>query len=98
MAGILTLIATVKFNFFFSGILSLLMLLTMLAMQSFSYLIQKQRKFLRKNKKTRMVIKINIKKAYDRVGLEFIEALLRAIDSPKFLRKIIMSTISNSTI
>lgn len=44
-----------------------------------------------------MAIKLDLEKAYDRVSWEFIDASLSAAGIPIFLRKVIMSAISSST-
>ncbi|KAK5811979.1 hypothetical protein PVK06_027373 [Gossypium arboreum] len=49
-----------------------------------------------KNKKW-MAIKIDLEKAYDRVRWDFIDASFQAAGIPDFLRNVIMSSISNST-
>lgn len=44
-----------------------------------------------------MAIKIDLEKAYDRVWWDFIDASLQATSIPDYLEKVIVSTISNST-
>ncbi|KAK5842070.1 hypothetical protein PVK06_004398 [Gossypium arboreum] len=44
-----------------------------------------------------MTVKIDLKKAYDRVRWDFINSSIQAAIIPDYLRKIIMSTISTST-
>lgn len=44
-----------------------------------------------------MAIKIDLEKAYDRVRWDFIDASLQATCIPNFIRNVIMSAISSST-
>lgn len=44
-----------------------------------------------------MAIKIDLEKAYDRVRWDFIDAPLQVASIPAFLRNVIISSISNST-
>lgn len=44
-----------------------------------------------------MVVKIDLEKTYDRERWEFINTCLQDADIPDFLRRAIMSEISNST-
>lgn len=44
-----------------------------------------------------MAIKIDLKKAYDRVRWDSIDTSPQAVSIPNFLHNVIMSTISNST-
>ncbi|KAA3459823.1 Retrovirus-related Pol polyprotein LINE-1 [Gossypium australe] len=44
-----------------------------------------------------MAIKLDLKKAYDRISWDFIDASLVAAGIPEFLRKVIMDAISSST-
>jgi len=44
-----------------------------------------------------MAIKLDLEKAYDRVSWEFIRASLEAVGVPEFLKEVIMSVISSSS-
>ncbi|KAA3464882.1 LINE-1 reverse transcriptase isogeny [Gossypium australe] len=51
----------------------------------------------KRNGKNWVAIKLDLEKAYDRVNWEFINAFLMAVGVPEFLRKVIMSAISSSS-
>ncbi|KAA3460943.1 Retrovirus-related Pol polyprotein LINE-1 [Gossypium australe] len=51
----------------------------------------------KRNGKNWMAIKFDLEKAYDRVSWDFISASLTAVGVPEFLRKVIMSAISSSS-
>lgn len=44
-----------------------------------------------------MAIKLDLEKAYDRLSWDFIDASFQATGVPQFLRKVIISTITSST-
>ncbi|KAK5811354.1 hypothetical protein PVK06_026683 [Gossypium arboreum] len=44
-----------------------------------------------------MIVKIDLEKAYDRIRWDFIDKSIQAAGIPDFLRKVIMSAISTST-
>ena len=48
----------------------------------------------KKGKTGYMIIKINLEKAYDRLKWEFMEDVLKEIDIPPFIRKVIMNCIT----
>ncbi|KAA3465252.1 LINE-1 reverse transcriptase isogeny [Gossypium australe] len=51
----------------------------------------------KRNGKNWMAIKLDLEKAYDRVSWEFIRASLEAVGVPEFLKEVIMSVISSSS-